>query len=91
MERCTRAAKGAMRAEQLFAAATEDCGREKLEEGGRLAQCNLLTSSQRINFQAIIYFPTRASTCTSLIWEGFVHYHLRNKHPCRDTICFRGC
>lgn len=91
MERCTRAAKGAMRAEQLSASAAEGCGREKLEEEGRLAQCNLLTSSQRINFQAIIYFPTRASTCTSLIWEGFVSYHLRNKHPCRDTICFRGC
>lgn len=40
--------------------------------GGSLHNYYLLSSSQRINFQTITYFPTHADTHTSLIWRGFV-------------------
>ena len=40
--------------------------------GGSLHNYYLLSSSQRINFQTITYFPTHADTHTSLIWRGFI-------------------
>lgn len=40
--------------------------------GGSLHSYSLLSSSQRINFQTITYFPTHADTRTSLIWGGFI-------------------
>lgn len=59
------------------------------EGGGGLHNYCLLSSSLRINFQAITYFPTHADTHTSLIQRGFISYHLRNHYQNTDTICFR--
>lgn len=40
--------------------------------GGSLHNYYLLSSSQRINFQTITYFPTHTDMHTSLIWRGFI-------------------
>lgn len=57
--------------------------------GGGLHNHCLLSSSQRIHFQTITFFPTHADTHTSLIQRGFISYHLRNHYQNTDTICFR--
>lgn len=44
---------------------------------------NLLSSSQRIDSQTIIYIPTCANTRALVIQGGFVSYHPRNNHLCR--------
>lgn len=64
--------------------------RQRNGGGGRgLHNYCLLSSSQRINFQTITYFPTHADTHTSLVQRGFISYHLRNHYQNTDTICFR--
>lgn len=46
----------------------------------------LLSASQRIDSQAIIYIPTCANTRALVIQGGSVSYHPRNSHPCRTTF-----